>query len=218
MVLSASGFQMGVMTLHVESPALLLLGDEVRGRSPGSELSRELEGRFAVLPLSGGEAVQGARGIDDEVRRIDSLLQASGAAQVVPVAASSAGWVAIELLRRLGSQRVPKLVLLDWSLLQVQPRIPGDEGFGYPLRALALLGEHVPVLHLMTRPEDPVLFAAEEAFAAQHSWFRVRWMAGVPTHGHSRETELLAETISRFVAQGPSRFASGKGSAIDRAM
>ncbi|MBU8899898.1 alpha/beta hydrolase [Corallococcus sp. H22C18031201] len=42
------------------------------------------------------------------------LLDASGAQQVVPVALSHAGWWALELRRRLGPERIPKIVLLDW--------------------------------------------------------------------------------------------------------
>lgn len=36
---------------------------------------------------------------------------------VVPVAAAHAGWVALELRRRLGPDRVPRLVFLDWMVL-----------------------------------------------------------------------------------------------------
>jgi pimeloyl-ACP methyl ester carboxylesterase len=45
-----------------------------------------------------------------------AVIQASGASAVIPVALSHSGWVAIELRRRLG-ERVPKLVLLDWIVL-----------------------------------------------------------------------------------------------------
>lgn len=46
-----------------------------------------------------------------------AVIEASQAEQVVPVALSHAGWVAIELRRRLGD-RIPKLVLLDWIVLE----------------------------------------------------------------------------------------------------
>lgn len=49
-----------------------------------------------------------------------SVIGTSGASAVVPVALSHAGWVAIELRRRLG-RRVPKLVLLDWIVLEAPP-------------------------------------------------------------------------------------------------
>ena len=35
----------------------------------------------------------------------------------MPVALSHAGWVAVELRRRLGARRVPGIVLLDWMVL-----------------------------------------------------------------------------------------------------
>ncbi len=36
---------------------------------------------------------------------------------VMPVAVAHAGWVAIELRRRLGPERVPRLMFLDWAVL-----------------------------------------------------------------------------------------------------
>jgi len=55
--------------------------------------------------------------IDDAL----SVIQESGARQVVPVALSHAGWVAIELRRRLGG-RIPAIVLVDWLVLD--PPLP----------------------------------------------------------------------------------------------
>jgi pimeloyl-ACP methyl ester carboxylesterase len=46
-----------------------------------------------------------------------SVIEESGVRTVVPVAAAHAGWVAIELRRRLGADRVPGLVFLDWMVL-----------------------------------------------------------------------------------------------------
>ncbi len=45
-----------------------------------------------------------------------AVIRASGAQTIVPVALSHAGWVAVELRRRLAS-RISKLVLIDWLLL-----------------------------------------------------------------------------------------------------
>jgi pimeloyl-ACP methyl ester carboxylesterase len=45
-----------------------------------------------------------------------AVIQASGAQDIVPVALAHSGWVAIELRRRLGN-RISKIVLLDWLLL-----------------------------------------------------------------------------------------------------
>jgi pimeloyl-ACP methyl ester carboxylesterase len=49
------------------------------------------------------------------------VVEASGAKEVIPVAVSHAGWIAIELRRRLG-ERVPQLVLLDWLVLDPPPQ------------------------------------------------------------------------------------------------
>lgn len=49
-----------------------------------------------------------------------AVIHASQVDQVVPVALSHAGWIAIELRRRLGS-RIPRLVLLDWIILAAPP-------------------------------------------------------------------------------------------------
>ncbi|WNG32283.1 alpha/beta hydrolase [Archangium minus] len=49
-----------------------------------------------------------------------SVIDASGARQVVPVALSHGGWWALELRRQLGS-RIPALVLLDWLVLEPPP-------------------------------------------------------------------------------------------------
>ena len=41
--------------------------------------------------------------------------------QVMPVALSHAGWIALEIRRRLGPDRVPALVLIDWMPLGPPP-------------------------------------------------------------------------------------------------
>ncbi|MEM0029503.1 MAG: alpha/beta hydrolase [Candidatus Nitrosocaldus sp.] len=46
-----------------------------------------------------------------------AVIEASKARQVIPVALAHAGWIAIELRRRLGAL-IPKLVLVDWILTE----------------------------------------------------------------------------------------------------
>ena len=70
-----------------------------------------------------------------------AVIEASRAEQVIPVALSHAGWVAIELIRRLGS-RIPKLVLLDWIVLDAPPPFIG-----------ALQALQDPVQYLNTREQ-----------------------------------------------------------------
>lgn len=45
-----------------------------------------------------------------------AVIEASGAQSVIPVALAHSGWVAIELRRRL-KNRIPKLVLIEWLVL-----------------------------------------------------------------------------------------------------
>lgn len=58
---------------------------------------------------------------DDVVDAAVALVEELRVDRVVPVALSHAGWVAIELRRRLGAQRVPGIVLLDWMVLGTPP-------------------------------------------------------------------------------------------------
>ena len=50
--------------------------------------------------------------VDDAV----DVITHAGAKAVTPVAVSHAGWVAVELRRRLGENRVPGLVCVDWMV------------------------------------------------------------------------------------------------------
>ena len=70
------------------------------------------------------ETPAGDFGASDLVENALAVIAASGAQNVVPVALSHAGWVAIELRRRLGA-RIPKLVLLDWIILDAPPPFLG---------------------------------------------------------------------------------------------
>ncbi len=63
-------------------------------------------------------------GISDLVDDALAVIEASQADLVVPVAMAHAGWVAIEVRRRLGA-RIPKLVLLDWIVLDPPPPFLG---------------------------------------------------------------------------------------------
>ncbi|MET0997676.1 MAG: alpha/beta hydrolase [Marmoricola sp.] len=56
-----------------------------------------------------------------QVQDLVDLVEERGIERVVPVALSHAGWLAIELRRRLGASRVPGMVLLDWMVLGTPP-------------------------------------------------------------------------------------------------
>jgi pimeloyl-ACP methyl ester carboxylesterase len=51
--------------------------------------------------------------LDDALR----VLDAAGIERVIPVGASHAGWAAIDLRRKLGPERVPGVVFVDWMVL-----------------------------------------------------------------------------------------------------
>jgi pimeloyl-ACP methyl ester carboxylesterase len=53
-----------------------------------------------------------------------AVIRASGARRIIPLALSHAGWVAIELKRRLGDQ-IPKIVLIDWIIFEAPPPFLG---------------------------------------------------------------------------------------------
>ncbi|HEV2590276.1 MAG TPA: alpha/beta hydrolase [Gaiellaceae bacterium] len=67
-----------------------------------------------------GESQRGVGdfGQDEMVEDALGVIEAAGIEQVVPVAASHSGWVAIELFRRLGPERVPKIVHMDWMVIR----------------------------------------------------------------------------------------------------
>jgi pimeloyl-ACP methyl ester carboxylesterase len=60
-------------------------------------------------------------GTNDLVADALDVIDRSGAETVIPVALSHAGWVAIELRRRLGPAAIPGIVLVDWMVLGPPP-------------------------------------------------------------------------------------------------
>lgn len=106
-------------------PALLLLPGWCGSRRVFEPLLAGCASGRRVLSLDWrghGESgpADGDFATDDLVDDAIGVIEASGAENVVPVALSHAGWVAIELRRRLGA-RVVKLALLDWIVLDAPP-------------------------------------------------------------------------------------------------
>jgi pimeloyl-ACP methyl ester carboxylesterase len=105
-------------------PALLFLPGWCSSREVFADLPHLSATRRRVLALDwrghgGSEAATAPFGADELVEEAMAVIEASGARSVVSVALSHAGWIAIELRRRLGD-RIAKLMLVDW-LVQAPP-------------------------------------------------------------------------------------------------
>jgi pimeloyl-ACP methyl ester carboxylesterase len=193
-----------------------------------------------------------ARLVDDAL----AVIEATGSHDVVPVALAHAGWVAIELRRRLAA-RIPELVLLDWIVAAPPPPfvaalrdiqqpalwrgirdqlftlwLHGSEqselvdyvrrdmgsypaemwarsgreiGAAYvressPLAALAKLVPAVPTLHVCAQPDDPASLQRQQAFAEEHSWFRVHMLQATSHFLTIEAPQDVAQAITAFVA------------------
>ena len=107
-------------------PALLCLHGWCDSRAAFDAVTPLLGAKHRVIRLDwrGHGQSDPARGdftANDLVADALAVIEATGAAQVIPVAAAHAGWIAIELRRRLGSARVPKCVFIDWFVLEPPP-------------------------------------------------------------------------------------------------
>lgn len=103
-------------------PALLFLPGWCGPRTLFEPLTARLDGKFRTLTVDWRGHGDSAPADDDfgfAELADDALavIEDSRAQVVIPVAASHAGWVAIELRRRLGAQRIPRLVFFDWMVL-----------------------------------------------------------------------------------------------------
>ena len=67
------------------------------------------------------DPARGDFGVEEQVDDALAVVEAAGLDKFVPVSASHSGWVAIELRRRLG-ERVPRIVHMDWLLVQPSER------------------------------------------------------------------------------------------------
>lgn len=106
-------------------PALLFMPGWCGGRSVFDQLVAQCAAQRRTLSLDWrghgkSEAPAADFGANELVDDALAVIEASGVERVVPVALSHAGWVAIELRRKL-SLCVSKLVLLDWIILEAPP-------------------------------------------------------------------------------------------------
>lgn len=110
-------------------PALLCMPGWCADRSAFEDLVRACSRTRRTLSLDwrGHGQSAPAEGDFGEAELIDdalAVIQESGVERVVPVALAHAGWVAIELRRRLGA-RIPAIVLVDWLVLDPPPPFLG---------------------------------------------------------------------------------------------
>jgi pimeloyl-ACP methyl ester carboxylesterase len=185
-----------------------------------------------------------------------ALIAAEQLSRVVPVALSHAGWTALEVLRRLGPDRVPAVVLLDWMPLGAPPQFAGalaalqgpdswlaaraglfamwgegvdhpavhsyiasmgDYGFDawsragreiaqafaaepVPLAAFGRLPRPVPVLHVYAQPRDDAFLHAQQAYAEEHPWFRVRRLEATSHFPSLEVPEQVTVVIRDFLS------------------
>ncbi len=108
-------------------PALLLLPEWCATRAAFEPVLPHLRARRRVLSLDWrGHGASGAAqedyGVDDLTQDAVAVVADSGAQSVVPVAMAQAGWVAVELHRRLGAV-IPGLVFVDWMVSRASPAL-----------------------------------------------------------------------------------------------
>jgi len=109
-----------------KEPALLLLPGWCASRAAFGKTAQMCAMHRRVLALDWrghgtSETPEKDFGSADLVKDAIAVIEASEAQQVVPVALAHAGWVAIELRRRLG-ERIPKIILLDWIIFDPPPQ------------------------------------------------------------------------------------------------
>ena len=107
------------------SPALLCLPGWCENKTAFSRLTHSAARSHRVIALDwrghGKSASAGGDfGNDELVEDALSVIRSTGVGTVLPVAVSHAGWIALELRRRLG-ERVQRIVLLDWILSDPPP-------------------------------------------------------------------------------------------------
>ncbi len=112
-----------------DGPALLGLPGWCGSRALFGPMMRRLPPQQRMLALDwrghgGSGPAAGEIGLDELVADAEAVIRASGAHSVIPITVSHAGFVALELCRRLGT-RIPAVVLTDWIVLNPPPPFAG---------------------------------------------------------------------------------------------
>ncbi len=109
-------------------PVLLFMPGWCENRTVFHHLISQCSSRRRTLALDwrghGESDWSSAFNAEDLVEDALAIIEQSGAQRIIPVTISYAGWVALELRRRLG-ERIAKLVLLDWIILDPPPPFLG---------------------------------------------------------------------------------------------
>lgn len=129
LTINVSGLRISYDDLGQGKSALLLMPGWCGSRQVFNQLAEECSRYRRTLVLDWRGHGESDASIDDFgsnelVEDALAVIEASGVEHVVPVALSHAGFIAIELRRRL-MERVPKLVLLDWIMLDPPPPFLG---------------------------------------------------------------------------------------------
>ncbi|GIV97365.1 MAG: putative dioxygenase [Herpetosiphonaceae bacterium] len=122
---TSNGVQVAFDDAGTGEPILLCLPGWCTHKTLFTPLVERLSANHRVLALDWpghGESETPATdfGYAELVESTLAVIEASRAQQVIPIAQSHAGWVAIELRRRLG-ERVPRIVLISWIVLDPPP-------------------------------------------------------------------------------------------------
>ncbi len=122
---TSNGVRIAFEDTGTGEPALLCLPGWCTHKTLFAPLAQRLSTKHRVLALDWrGHGASGTPttdfGYPELVADALAVIEASGAQQVIPVAQSHAGWVAIELRRRLG-ERVRRMVLTSWNVLDPPP-------------------------------------------------------------------------------------------------
>lgn len=107
------------------SPAFLCLPGWCENKSAFARITHALGSEHRVIALDwrghGKSAAAGVEfGHEELVEDALAVIRASSVGPIVPVAVSHAGWVALELRRRL-QDRVTRIVVLDWIVGEPPP-------------------------------------------------------------------------------------------------
>ncbi len=122
---SSDGIQIAYEDISRYEPTLLFLPGWCEPRTVFQHVSPQCATSHRVTELdwrghgASGPA-RGDFGNQELVKDALAVIEATRPEEIVPVCISHAGWVAIELQRRLG-EKVRKIVLLDWIVLDPPP-------------------------------------------------------------------------------------------------